>query len=131
MTLAAKYREGNLLIVDNLDMNSGKTKDLMIILKRHDLVDKRVMFVDEEIQENFSLASRNIADFDARKRSHMSVYEMLRKDKLVLSQDCFISLQKQLLAQYQYSGKRSSIKKYMSDLSEAQARIAKLQQHQQ
>jgi large subunit ribosomal protein L4 len=111
MTLAAKFREGNLLIFDSLAVPTPRTKDLSALLAQHGLAESSLMIVelDYALDPNFELASRNLRDVDVRERRHCNVYEILKKDKLVLSQRVFEDIQQRLLYQYTYSPKRRTM----------------------
>jgi large subunit ribosomal protein L4 len=61
MTLAAKYREGNLMVFDKLELESHQTKALQQKLTSHGLGDKLTLVVDTQFQEKFLKASSNLA----------------------------------------------------------------------
>jgi 50S ribosomal protein L4 len=110
MTLAAKLREGNLLIVDNFNLPTHRTKDLMTILKQHGLKDETVLLADVELPKSFNMASQNIPDVVAMSLKELNAYEILRKEKLVLTQAALVELQERLMYQYtQGSSKRKKI----------------------
>jgi large subunit ribosomal protein L4 len=120
MTLAAKFREGNLLIFDSLTVPTSRTKDLSALLAQHGLAESSLMIVelDYALDANFELASRNLRDVDVRERRHCNVYEILKKDKLVLSQRVFEDIQQRLLYQYTYSPKRRTMQQQQMLLEE-------------
>lgn len=111
MTLAAKFREGNLVIFDTLNCASPRSKDLNVLLRAHGLGESSMLFVDQDecLDENFLLASRNLKDVLVRQRRHIDVYEILKKDKLVLTQAVFEDIQQRLMYQYTYGGKRRNL----------------------
>lgn len=109
MSLSAKFREGNLIIFDNLKLKSFKTKELMDILKSHNMSESTILFVDEEFDDNFAKAVRNISSAAALIRDHTNVYEIIKREKLVISLETFQLLQRALISMYCYSGKRKAI----------------------
>lgn len=121
MTLSAKFREGNLVIFDTLNCPSPRTKDLNNLLQQHGLAESTMLFVeqDECLDENFLLASRNLRDVLVRQRRHIDVYEILKKDKLVLTRAVFEDIQQRLLYQYTYGGKRRNLKYAQAILDES------------
>lgn len=123
MVIAAKYREGNLVIVDNLECETHKTKDLKAKLERHDLLDHTSLIVgaihQEDFQENFDRAVGNIPNVVAMPLQYMNVYEIMKKEKLIFTQDCFTEIQRRLVGQYTYSGKRNTIQKRLELLETA------------
>lgn len=111
MTLAAKFREGNLVVFDSLACPTHRTKDLSKLLEEHGLNESSILFVelDDALDENFALAARNMVGVEVRERRHSNVYEILKKQKLVLSSAAFEDVQERLLYQYTYSAKRRTM----------------------
>ncbi|WP_339950286.1 50S ribosomal protein L4 [uncultured Albimonas sp.] len=84
MALSAKARDGKIIVVDKAELDAGKTKSLKAGLEKLGL--KRVLILDgAAIQENFSRAARNIADVDVLPSQGANVYDILRRDTLVLT----------------------------------------------
>jgi large subunit ribosomal protein L4 len=108
ISLAAKFREGNLYVMDSLAISSHRTSDLATILKGHGLAEKTVLIVDMDykVDRNLALASANIPDVLVLERRRSNVYEIVKKDVLVLSQAVFEDNQKRLIYQYTHNGKR-------------------------
>ena len=93
--LSAKAKEGNLVIIDEAKLSAPKTKDLKVKLDACGL--KNCLFIDgKEVDVNFALASRNIAGVDVLPTIGANVYDILRKDKLVLTKDAVSCLEERL-----------------------------------
>ena len=93
--LSAKAKEGNLVIVDEAKLASPKTKDLQAKLDVCCL--NNCLFIDgQEVDINFALASRNILGVDVLPTIGANVYDILRKDKLVLTKDAVSCLEERL-----------------------------------
>ncbi len=93
--LSAKAKEGNLVVIDEAKLSSPKTKDLKSKLQACGL--NNCLFIDgKEVDMNFALASRNIADVDILPTIGANVYDILRKDKLVLTKDAVTCLEDRL-----------------------------------
>ena len=93
--LSAKAKEGNLVIVDEAKLASPKTKDLQAKLDVCGL--NNCLFIDgQEVDINFALASRNILGVDVLPTIGANVYDILRKDKLVLTKDAVSCLEERL-----------------------------------
>ena len=90
--LSAKAKEGNLVIVDEAKLSAPKTKDLKSKLEVCGL--KNCLFIDgKEVDVNFALASRNIEGIDILPSVGANVYDILRKDKLVLTKNAVACLE--------------------------------------
>ncbi len=93
--LSAKAKEGNLVIVDEAKLPSPKTKDLKVKLDACGL--NNSLFIDgQEVDINFALASRNIFGVDVLPTIGANVYDILKKDKLVLTKDAVRCLEERL-----------------------------------
>ena len=117
--LAAKHREGNLLIVDQLFCDSHKTKGLYKLLEAHGLVASTALFVDAELDKDFELACRNIPRTLTLPQRKANVYDIVKKEKLVLSVSALAAIQERLLNQYNYAGKRKTLNIQKTILEEA------------
>lgn len=92
--LSAKQAEGKLVIWSGADA-SGKTKDLSV--KFGKLGWKSVLVIDgTEVNEKFALAARNIPGIDVLPQQGANVYDILRRDTLVLTKGAMESLVERL-----------------------------------
>ena len=122
VVLAAKLREGNLLVVDSIDAASNRTKDLVKLLEEHELKDASAVYVDNDFNMEFALASRNLPYVFPMLQTQANVYDLVRKDKLVISVSAMDDLQKRVMAQYNYTGKRGFYDIQRTLLDESQER---------
>ena len=82
--LSAKVAAGELVILDNADLGTAKTKDLAKAVKN--LGWKRALIIDgAEVNANFALAARNIQGVNILPTMGANVYDILKSDTLVLT----------------------------------------------
>jgi large subunit ribosomal protein L4 len=82
--LSAKAVAGQLVILDTVDMKDAKTAILAKVAK--ELGWKRVLIIDgAEVNENFARAARNIEGIDVLPSMGANVYDILKRDTLVLT----------------------------------------------
>jgi large subunit ribosomal protein L4 len=82
--LSAKAVSGNLTVIDSIDMTEGKTAILAKAAK--ELGWKRVLIIDgAEVNENFARAARNIEGIDVLPSMGANVYDILKRDQLVIT----------------------------------------------
>ncbi|QFU07635.1 50S ribosomal protein L4 [Rhodobacteraceae bacterium THAF1] len=82
--LSAKAREGNLVIIDVAELAEAKTKTLASKVK--ELGWKRTLVIDgSELNENFATAARNLDSFDVLPSMGANVYDILKRDTLVIT----------------------------------------------
>ena len=93
--LSAKAKEGNLIVIDEAKLSAPKTKDLQAKLAACGWTN--CLIIDgKEVDVNFALASRNIIGVDVLPTIGANVYDILRKDKLVLTKDAVRCLEERL-----------------------------------
>ncbi|MEQ8968203.1 MAG: 50S ribosomal protein L4 [Azospirillaceae bacterium] len=93
--LSAKAGAGQLVVLDNANAGSHRTKELAVRLKALGI--GSALVVDgETVDEKFALASRNIPRIDVLPQQGANVYDILRRDTLVLTRDAVEKLQERL-----------------------------------
>ncbi len=83
--LSTKVTDGNLIIIENTEMTTHKTKDLHQKLNNLNL--DNALIIDTSINANFAIASRNIPNIDVMPAKGLNVYDILKRDKLVLTKE--------------------------------------------
>ena len=82
--LSAKAGAGELIVIDAAELAEGKTKLLAQVLKG--LGWKRALVIDgAEVNPNFAQAARNIEGIDVLPSMGANVYDILRRDTLVIT----------------------------------------------
>ena len=82
--LSAKAKAGNLVVLEAADLAEAKTKLLATAAK--ELGWKKVLVIDgAEVNENFLKAARNIEGFDVLPSMGANVYDILKRETLVIT----------------------------------------------
>ena len=89
--LTYKAREKELILVDNIKFETNKTKEMMLLLNKLDLVNEKILLVINELDENICLASRNIGNIKVVLPEEVNTYYVVNADKMLLTES---SLQK-------------------------------------
>ena len=85
MALSNKFKEGRLKIVSDFKINKPKTSFLKNVLNKLEITS--ALFIDgKEIEKNFQFALRNVPLTDLLPVTGINVYDIVRRDFLVLSQ---------------------------------------------
>ncbi|MAW78998.1 MAG: 50S ribosomal protein L4 [Parvularcula sp.] len=92
--LSAKAAEGSLIIIDEAKLKEAKTKALVEAFAKMSIAN--ALIVDASVDENFGLATRNLAGIDMLPVIGANVYDILRKDKLVLTKAAVEGLEERL-----------------------------------
>jgi large subunit ribosomal protein L4 len=82
--LSAKAKDGGIIVLDKASVQDGKTGTLAKSLGKLGLVS--ALIIDgAEVEANFALAARNIPNIDVLPVQGINVYDILRRQKLVLT----------------------------------------------
>lgn len=93
--LSAKQAEGKLVVVDSVALEEAKTAKLAASFGKLGL--QSVLVIDgPEVNVNFSRAARNIAHIDVLPQQGANVYDILRRDTLVLTREAVKHLEERL-----------------------------------
>jgi large subunit ribosomal protein L4 len=92
--LSAKAKDGALIVIDSAKADAIKTKDLV---KRLDKIGaQNALIVDGEFNGNFALSARNLAGIGLLATAGLNVYDILRRDKLVLTTSAVKAIEERL-----------------------------------
>ncbi|MDR0484129.1 MAG: 50S ribosomal protein L4 [Alphaproteobacteria bacterium] len=84
--ISSKFKEGKLFVIENLNIETNKTADLSKILGKLGL--KSTLFVDAQVvNDKFKMASSNIIGVDVLPNIGLNVYDILKHDSLVLTEE--------------------------------------------
>lgn len=93
--LSAKASDGKLVILDAATIKQAKTKDLAKKVAK--LGWSSALIIDgPEIDENFARAARNLPGIDVLPQQGANVYDILRRDMLVLTKEAVKALEARL-----------------------------------
>ena len=90
--LSAKLASGDLVVIDNATLQEGKSKVLAAILKNVGW--RKALIVDgPTIDVNFARAAKNIESLDILPSVGINVYDILKKNTLVLTRAAVTALE--------------------------------------
>ena len=97
--LSVKLAQGDLHVVDSLQLSSHKTKDLLPLLEKQNW--NSVLFVDGgDVDETMCRASANLQTVDVLPSRGLNVYSILLRNTLVLTLGAVRMLEERLLQDY-------------------------------
>ncbi|MEO8432247.1 MAG: 50S ribosomal protein L4 [Acidobacteriota bacterium] len=82
--LSRRVKEERLLVVDMLDLDTHRTRDLVAAVGGLGVTGK-TLFVDSRENANFALASRNVRDFKVVDALGINVYDVMSHGTLIVS----------------------------------------------
>jgi Ribosomal protein L4/L1 family len=94
--LSAKLSDQKLTVVDGWKLDSHKTKEFRAALSRLDGETRTILVVEAAGNRNLELASRNLEGVKVVAPVALQPYDILRHDRLLLSQDTALHLGRSL-----------------------------------
>jgi len=85
MALSSKARDGNLVVLDNLDVAEGKTKSLKAQLGKLGFGKTALVIDGDALNVGFARASSNLESVNLLPAMGANVYDIMRHDTLVLT----------------------------------------------
>jgi large subunit ribosomal protein L4 len=89
--LSAKAKAGDLIVIDALTLKEPKTSALQKSLGKLKL-EKALFIAGAQVDANIARAARNIPHIDVLPNAGLNVYDILRAQKLVLTQDAVAAI---------------------------------------
>ncbi|MBB6216818.1 large subunit ribosomal protein L4 [Anaerosolibacter carboniphilus] len=84
--LSSKVQSENIIVVDALDMNAPKTKDMASILKNLN-VEKKALIVMNEKNDNVVKSANNLPGITTTLVTTLNVYDILNHEKFIITKD--------------------------------------------
>ena len=83
--LSSKVRDNHIVVLDQLTLDTFKTKGLVEVLKTFHLENDKVVLALDEANGNVELAGRNLPNVLVGQYNHISVYQMMNAKHLVIT----------------------------------------------
>jgi large subunit ribosomal protein L4 len=93
--LSERFKAGEVLVVDQVQMDQPKTKDVIRLLDQLK-VDGTALIVTGEVNANAQLSARNIPYVDVTTSASLNTYDTLKYDCLILTKDALSGLESRL-----------------------------------
>jgi large subunit ribosomal protein L4 len=93
--LSERLREGGLVVIENFDLGSPKTKEFAATLARLGF-ERKTLIVASIDNTNLTLSSRNLQNVTCVSPGGVNVYDLLTHEQLALTRDAAVELEKQL-----------------------------------
>jgi large subunit ribosomal protein L4 len=93
--LSSKAKDGKIVVLDEARIEEPRTKGLVAAFAKLGL-GSALIVTGEEVDANFGLASRNLRTIDVLPVLGLNVYDVLRRDTLVLTRDAVAKIEERL-----------------------------------
>ena len=93
--LSYKVIDSELMVLDNLNLESSKTKEMLSVMKNLKL-DKSVLFVTNELTDEIILASRNIQGVKVILPNEVNVLDVTQYQNMVVTEEAVKAIEEVL-----------------------------------
>ena len=94
--LTEKDNEIELIEVENLTLETPKTKDMINLLTNLKIADKKVLIVVKELEENLILASRNLQNVALITADEINVLDLVATNVVLITEDALKAIEEVL-----------------------------------
>ena len=94
--LSHKFNDNEVIVLEELEFTTPKTKEMMSLLNTLKIADKKVLFVVADFSENVILASRNIANIALISANEINVLDLVNSDVVVMTSDAIKKIEEAL-----------------------------------
>ncbi len=85
--LTYKAQEKEVIVLDNLNIESNKTKEMLNLMNALKIADYKILLIVSELTDNVCLSARNLGNIKIVLPNEVNTYDVLNADKLVLTSD--------------------------------------------
>ncbi|MCF6158128.1 MAG: 50S ribosomal protein L4 [wastewater metagenome] len=90
--LAAKARDNEIVVLDNLDISTAKTKEMVGILRALGIERDSCLLVIEKPNEVVWRSARNIPSLNVMTSAELNAYDVLKPKKILLTREALSSI---------------------------------------
>lgn len=94
--LAYKAQENGVIVLENLNLATPKTKDMKALLETLKIADKKVLLVVKEFDDNMILASRNLQNVVLISADEINVLDVVGTNVVVFTEDALNAVEEVL-----------------------------------
>ena len=94
--LSYKVIESEKIVVDNFDLETGKTKDAKVALNNLK-ANKKVLLVVDELNDNVILATRNLNNVVLLEASEINTYDVIAADNMIITEKAVKAIEEVLV----------------------------------
>ena len=91
--LAYKYQSNELIVVDNIEFKTNKTKEMLNLLEKLNIANKKVIVVIDTLEENICLSARNLANVKVLLAEEVNTLDLVSADNMLITQKALAKLE--------------------------------------
>ncbi len=92
LCIVDKIKSGNLIVVENFNLKSHKTKEAKKIIKNMNVNSEKILIVAKQFDQNTKLATRNLKNVSLNKLKELNAYNILNNKKIIFTKEALLCL---------------------------------------
>ena len=84
--LSYKATDKELVVLENIKIETNKTKEMVNLLNKLELTNSKVLLVVDELDDNVCLAARNLGNVKIVLPTEVNTYDVVNSDKMVMTE---------------------------------------------
>ena len=84
--LSYKVTDKGILVIEDIKFETNKTKEMINLLDKLNVVNEKVLLVINELTDNICLASRNLGNVKVVLPSEVNTYDVMNADKMLITE---------------------------------------------
>ena len=94
--LSYKVIDKELIVVDEINFETSKTKEMINLLTNLDIVTNKVLVVVDELTENVCLSARNLANVKVVTTEEVNTFDVVSADNMLITEKALMKLEEVL-----------------------------------
>ena len=95
--LSYKALDKELIVLENLSLETSKTKEMVNLLTSLNIRNNKVLVVVEELNENLVLSARNLPNVKLVTFNEVNAYDLVSSDNMVITENALVKLEEVLV----------------------------------
>ena len=95
--LSYKALDKELIVLENLSLETSKTKEMVNLLTSLNIRNNKVLVVVEELNENLVLSARNLPNVKLVAYNEVNAYDLVSADNMVITENALVKLEEVLV----------------------------------
>ena len=95
--LSYKALDKELIVLENLNLETSKTKEMVNLLTSLNIRNNKVLVVVEELNENLVLSARNLPNVKLVTFNGVNAYDLVSADNMVITENALVKLEEVLV----------------------------------
>lgn len=94
--LSYKLQANELIVIDNIELKTNKTKEMISLLEKLNIANNKVLIVIDELDENICLSARNLSNIKILLPEEVNTLDLVSADNMLITEKALEKLEEGL-----------------------------------